>query len=136
MAYHAMIGVEPSPWLFVGASFRDIHVEGMTYRCGCGPNRFDTLLLSAALEVHPLGRFWADPYVTADIGSGSLKYQVSEAADSTSDEWEPPATGWLGAALGLGFALRGERFAIGPQATLVYMNAFSATAELRVDVRF
>jgi hypothetical protein len=137
LAYRAMIGVEPKPWLFLGASYRGVHAEGRHYLGEV--ETFDTQLVTAALEIHPLGRFWADPYVSADVGYGHFSYGSAETRDSHDGDWGPDRDEHgLGAALGLGFALRTESFALGPQATLAYVSplAISAATELRVDVRF
>ncbi len=136
-AYRAVIGLEPKPWLFLGASYRGIHAEGRAYSGRV--ETFDTQVVSAVVEIHPLGRFWADPYVSADVGYGHVGYVSAETRESNDGDWGPDRDlHGIAAALGLGFAFRAKSFALGPQATLVYVSPFviSATTELRADVRF
>src|SRR5262249_17783403 len=124
---HLMGGIEPNPRLFLGVSYRAIR--------GLGYNRFSvrtyTDFVSAAVELHPEGEFWADPYVSADLGYSSYTF---DNEDNGSEHH-----GGLALALGAGFAFRSKYVSLGPQMTFVggpVTDSWSVMIDLRLDVRF
>lgn len=129
-SYRVMGGIEPNPLIFMGLSYRGI--RGLGEYDGYGES-LDTDMVSAALEVHPAGAFWVDPYVSADLGYGFFRYEAENEA------WEKQRREGLAAAAGLGLAFRGKHVSGGPQLSYITVPAASTSSillDLRLDVRF
>ncbi len=128
--FRVMGGIEPSPVLFLGLSYRG--VRGLGESDGYDES-LDTDMVSGALEVHPAGAFWADPYVSADLGYGWY------SKESENEYWSSPLRRGLAAALGLGFAFRSKHMSGGPQLSYITVPAAETSSlmlDLRLDVRF
>ncbi|MDI1448735.1 hypothetical protein [Polyangium sp. 6x1] len=129
-SFRVLGGWEPTPAFFCGFSYRGVRGRGNDDGFGAS---IDTDIVTSVFEFHPTAGFWADPYVSVDLGYGFYSSDVLGRS--------PIVTRFNGfaAGVGLGFAFRSKRVAFGPQlsfVTLPSVGSHSALLDLRLDVRF
>jgi hypothetical protein len=116
---------------FVGGSYRG--VRGLGDDDGYA-EYFDTDVLSATFELHPVGRFWVDPFLSLDAGYAFFSFDGGRPERASIRESGVA----LGAGGGLAFHMK-RGFSLTQHAIYVAepaLERWSVSVDWRLDVRF
>ncbi len=130
-AARAGLAYEESPKFFYGISYRRIASEDLW----ASSDKFESEMMGSVLEYHPLGRYWADPYLAMDLAYATFRFDTAEGLSYWGGRWPDGYEGnGFNFALGGGFAFRGKHASIGSQVSVIHMP-FSGIVNVIYDTR-